>query len=61
MIINGRTLPNVGLYPTLFLVAYYDEPERYHDGLAGSIGYWAENRIPGGVTLFYKELPSSDV
>ncbi len=54
MIINGRTLPSIDQYLTLFFVAYYQENEDYPDGLADSVGYWAENRILGGITLFYR-------
>ena len=54
MTINGRILPNIDPYPTLFFVAYYDEHKSYPEGVADSVGYWAESRILGGITLFYR-------
>ena len=59
--INGCTLPIIDPYPTLFSVAHYKEHESYPDGLADSVGYWAESRILGGVTLFYRGPANPEV
>lgn len=59
--IYGRTLPTIDPYPTLFFAGYYTEHESYPDGLADSVGYWAENRILGGVTLFYRGPANPEV
>ena len=37
---------------TLFFHPAYDRKEEYPDGVADMVGYWAENRILGGVVLF---------
>lgn len=39
-------------WATPFSVVLYDEPDRYPDGIADVVGYWAEDRIFGGVVLF---------
>ena len=41
-----------GPEPTLFCHPWYTSYERYPKGVADMIGYWAENRILGGVVLF---------
>jgi hypothetical protein len=38
--------------PTPFYANWYMKAERYHNGLADVVGYWAELRIFGGVVLF---------
>jgi hypothetical protein len=38
--------------PTLFFHHAYIEPDQYPHGLADVAGYWAEDRIFGGVVLF---------
>ena len=38
--------------PTLFTHASFEQASRYPDGLADLVGFWAENRILGGVALF---------
>ncbi|KAK3936968.1 hypothetical protein QBC46DRAFT_393850 [Diplogelasinospora grovesii] len=39
-------------FPTFFSVDYYRWHEKYPDGLADVVGYWAEDCILGGITLF---------
>lgn len=39
-------------FPTLFCVSHYHRYKNYPDGLADVVGYWAEDRILGGITLF---------
>lgn len=39
-------------WATPFSVIYYDKPNRFPDGIADVVGYWAEDRIFGGVVLF---------
>ncbi|OIW34778.1 hypothetical protein CONLIGDRAFT_21713 [Coniochaeta ligniaria NRRL 30616] len=39
-------------FPTLFCVSHYHRYKLYPDGLADVVGYWAEDRILGGITLF---------
>ncbi|KAH8194167.1 hypothetical protein TruAng_011668 [Truncatella angustata] len=38
--------------PTLFTQSHFTAQEQYPDGLADIAGYWAEDRILGGVVLF---------
>ncbi|KAL2204793.1 hypothetical protein CC79DRAFT_920575 [Sarocladium strictum] len=38
--------------PTLFIHTHFAAHEKYPNGIADMVGYWAENRIPGGVLLF---------
>ncbi|KAK3897179.1 hypothetical protein C8A05DRAFT_20003 [Staphylotrichum tortipilum] len=38
-------------YPTPFCHLEYGNVEQYPDGIADVVGYWAENRILGGVVL----------
>lgn len=40
--------------PTLFIQPHFAASEQYPDGLADVAGYWAEDRILGGVVLFDK-------
>ncbi|KAI0972953.1 hypothetical protein F4678DRAFT_459808 [Xylaria arbuscula] len=49
----------VTMPPTLFRHLYYCDYEQYPDGIAGGVGYWAENRIFGGVILFDRRAPGS--
>ncbi|KAK2606931.1 hypothetical protein N8I77_005650 [Diaporthe amygdali] len=50
-----------GPYPTLFKHRYYFDYEKYPDGVADMVGYWAEMRVLGGVILFdRKTKPPSD-
>ncbi|KAI1877981.1 uncharacterized protein JN550_000163 [Neoarthrinium moseri] len=44
----ARVVPD----PTLFAHPHFMAQEQYPDGLADVVGYWAENRILGGVVLF---------
>ncbi|KAK3682229.1 hypothetical protein B0T22DRAFT_413389 [Podospora appendiculata] len=48
-----------GAWPTLFRHAWYVNHERYPDGVADMVGYWAEARILGGVVLFDRRDPES--
>ncbi|OAA68022.1 hypothetical protein SPI_00217 [Niveomyces insectorum RCEF 264] len=41
-----------GYPPTLFVHPWYKAYDQYPDGLADGVGYWAEDRIFGGVVLF---------
>ncbi|KAI1295116.1 hypothetical protein F5Y03DRAFT_399373 [Xylaria venustula] len=45
--------------PTLFRHLYYDDYEQYPDGIADRLGYWAENRLFGGVILSDRRAPGS--
>jgi hypothetical protein len=38
--------------PTLFVQTHFVAHEKYPDGIADMVGYWAEDRILGGVLLF---------
>ncbi|KAH8767520.1 hypothetical protein F5883DRAFT_644528 [Diaporthe sp. PMI_573] len=40
---------------TLFYHAWYRDPIQYPEGVADMAGYWAENRVLGGVVLFDRE------
>lgn len=44
----ARSIP----YPTMFTHPSFQAVEQYPNGLADIVGYWAENRILGGVSLF---------
>lgn len=39
-------------WATPFSVFNYADPDQYPDGIADVVGYWAEDRIFGGVVLF---------
>ncbi|RNJ58394.1 hypothetical protein D7B24_004846 [Verticillium nonalfalfae] len=39
-------------HPTLFTQSHFVAHEQYPDGIADMVGYWAEDRILGGVILF---------
>lgn len=43
---------NWSRFPTPFCLLHYSKPEQYPDGIADLAGYWAEDRIFGGVVLF---------
>ncbi|KAK4233773.1 hypothetical protein C8A03DRAFT_47754 [Achaetomium macrosporum] len=45
----------VATRPTLFYHAYYFGADVYPRGVADMVGYWAENRILGGVTVFDRQ------
>jgi hypothetical protein len=38
--------------PTIFVHRTFAEHQQYPEGVADVVGYWAENRILGGVALF---------
>ncbi|KAF5619465.1 hypothetical protein F52700_11748 [Fusarium sp. NRRL 52700] len=48
--------PN-GPEPTMFFHPWYSSHEKYPKGVADMVGYWAENRILGGVVLFDRRQP----
>jgi hypothetical protein len=53
-----RTFPT-----TLFCHSWYRDYDQYPNGIAGSVGYWAEARILGGVVLFdrrHRNLESAE-
>ncbi|EXK98260.1 hypothetical protein FOQG_01230 [Fusarium oxysporum f. sp. raphani 54005] len=54
--------PN-GPEPTMFFHHWYLSHDRYPNGVADMVGYWAESRILGGVVLFDRRqpIPESDV
>lgn len=45
-------LVRVEPWPTLFTHRYFDAYNKYPEGVADMVGYWAEDRILGGVALF---------
>ncbi|KAK4040826.1 hypothetical protein C8A01DRAFT_45936 [Parachaetomium inaequale] len=52
------------LYPatfptTLFCHPWYKDYDQYPEGIADSVGYWAEARILGGIILFDRRDPDS--
>lgn len=46
--------------PTLFNHPYYVGLEIYPEGLADIVGYWAEDRIVGGIVLFNRRADPRD-
>jgi hypothetical protein len=53
------------LYPatfptTIFCHPWYRDYDQYPEGIADSVGYWAEARILGGVLLFDRKNPDSE-
>jgi hypothetical protein len=49
--------PN-GPEPTIFFHHWYLSHDRYPNGVAEMVGYWAESRILGGVVLFDRRQPT---
>lgn len=51
---NDEYYDSIGLlrWATPFSVSQYANPDRYPDGIADVVAYWAEDRIFGGVVLF---------
>lgn len=45
-------LVNVEPFPTLFAHSHFTAHEQYPNGVADMVGYWAEDRILGGVAIF---------
>lgn len=43
---------NWSRWPTPFCLLHYSKPTQYPAGIADLTGYWAEDRIFGGVVLF---------
>ena len=56
---DGKYAPirRPGPWPTLFTHPQYFNHLQYPDGLADSVGYWAEDQIFGGVVLFDRSQP----
>ncbi|ERT00709.1 hypothetical protein HMPREF1624_01941 [Sporothrix schenckii ATCC 58251] len=48
-----------GYPPTLFVHPWYTAYDQYPDGVADGVGYWAEDRIFGGVVLFDRRGPDA--
>ncbi|KAK4100000.1 hypothetical protein N658DRAFT_487159 [Parathielavia hyrcaniae] len=48
---SERTPAHFRLDPTLFSHFAYGVVEQYPDGVADAVGYWAENRVLGGVVI----------
>ncbi|KAK4106821.1 hypothetical protein N658DRAFT_563552 [Parathielavia hyrcaniae] len=46
-----------GPLPTLFHHSWYQDYDQYPRGVADIVGYWAEDRILGGVVLFDRRDP----
>jgi hypothetical protein len=44
---------------TLFCHPWYRDYDQYPEGIADCVGYWAEERIFGGVVLFDRRDPGS--
>ncbi|KAG7291613.1 hypothetical protein NEMBOFW57_001632 [Staphylotrichum longicolle] len=44
--------PGSGQFRSPFYLPDYEREDQYPDGIADVVGYWAENRILGGVVLF---------
>jgi hypothetical protein len=49
-----------GPSPTMFNHEWYQDSEQYPNGIADIVGYWAENRILGGVVLFDRHNPDDE-
>jgi hypothetical protein len=58
---SSDELPPLEPTPTLFFHYHYLDFEQYPFGLADVAGYWAENSIFGGVILFQRGKPASEV
>src|SRR5688500_17834937 len=46
--------------PTMFTHSWYTDHQDYPSKVADMVGYWAENRIFGGVVLFKHNTDHSD-
>lgn len=44
--------PRIAPWPTMFIKTNFIAYEQYPNGIDDIVGYWAENRILGGVALF---------
>lgn len=47
-----ETIEPLPPHPTMFYFSEYDNIDDYPNGLADAVGYWAEDRVFGGVVLF---------
>jgi len=54
---NDKVMPP---YPTLFTFPHYHCHEQYPNGVADIAGYWAEDKIFGGVLLFDRGVSGSE-
>ncbi|OAA57648.1 hypothetical protein SPI_07307 [Niveomyces insectorum RCEF 264] len=48
-----------GYPPTFFIHPWYKAYDQYPNGVADGVGYWAEDRILGGVVLFDRRGPEA--
>lgn len=48
-----------GFPPTYFYHEWYTAYSQYPHGISDAVGYWAENKILGGVVLFDRRKPGS--
>ncbi len=48
-------------FPTPFTLPCYADPEQYPRGVSALPGYWAEDRIFGGVALFRRDTETSHI
>lgn len=46
--------------PTLLSLGFYQEHQQYPNGIADMVGYWAEDRVLGGVVMFDRRQIWSD-
>lgn len=53
--------PDPEPYPTLFFHSWFQEHAQYPEGVADMVGYWAEERILGGVVLFDRGESGNEV
>jgi hypothetical protein len=53
--------PDPEPYPTPFYHACFMEHAQYPEGMADMVGYWAEDRILGGVVLFDRGESGNEV
>jgi hypothetical protein len=60
--VSGQTivLTRNPLLPSFFH-SEFKEHEQYPEGIADMVGYWAENRILGGVALFDRGPSGNEV
>lgn len=53
--------PDPEPYPTLLFHAWFQEHKQYPEGIADMVGYWAEERILGGVVLLDRGASGNQV
>lgn len=59
--VAGIRLADIPPPPSMFNHPYYTYPDQYPNGVADVVGYWAENRILGGVVLFNRKKSDYEV